>query len=77
MTLNEARTAIANRSDFTAGNLRGFWRNSFEYVVMSYSTVIAVYDLVSLCSVMSLKAYDYSQTTSKHANIVKRAWGIN
>jgi hypothetical protein len=79
MTLNEARTAIAEYQPFNAGNLTGAWEAydsvSNGYVVRSYGVLIA--ESYGRVSALATDAYNYSQTTSKHANIVKRAWGLN
>jgi hypothetical protein len=78
MTLNEATNAIAHYETFNAGNLTGAWEDyghgTRGYVVRSYGVLIAesYFNYAGLAT----DAYDYSVTTSKHANIVKRAWGL-
>jgi hypothetical protein len=79
MTLNEAKEAITNYQPFNAGNLSGAYERydawSSGYVVRSYGVLIA--ESFGRVSALATDAYNYSQTTSKHANIVKRAWGLN
>ena len=79
MTLNEAREAIAHYQTFNAGNLSGAWERydsvSNGYVVRSYGVLIA--EAYNRYNGLATDAYNYSQTTSKHANIVKKAWGLN
>ena len=78
MTLNEATNAIAHYETFNAGNLTGAWedydKTSKGYVVRSYGVLIA--EAYNRYNGLATDAYNYSQTTSKHANIVKRAWGL-
>lgn len=82
ITLNESKQYLATRQPFSAGNLTA----SIEagelngeivpiYVVRSYGVKIATSSpWVNDCGVISGERY--SQTTSKHQNIVKRAWGL-
>jgi hypothetical protein len=78
MTLNEARNAIAHYETFNAGNLTGAWedygKGTKGYVVRSYGVLIA--ESYNRFSGLATDAYQYSVTTSKHANIVKNAWGL-
>jgi hypothetical protein len=75
LTLEQAQTALENRQGFTAGNLSTRYDLSGNYSVYSYLTLIA-YETNGGEMVILENAYDHSQTTSKHANIVKKAWGI-
>jgi hypothetical protein len=79
MTLKEATNAIAHYETFNAGNLTGAWERydstSNGYVVRSYGVLIA--ESYGRVSALATDAYNYSQTTSKHANLVKKAWGLN
>ena len=74
ITLKQAEQALANREQFNAGNLTGEVHDRL-YVVKSYGTLIAE-DRYYNAYVFS-SAYEHSSTTSKHANIIKRAWGLN
>jgi hypothetical protein len=77
-TLKQASELLADRQPFTAGNLSARVSGGV-YEVFSYFTLIAFsspYSPADLSELMPT-AYDHSQTTSKHANIVKRAWGLN
>jgi hypothetical protein len=78
MTLNEAKLSIAKFEPFNAGNLTGAWedydKTSRGYVVRSYGVLIA--EAYGRYAGLATDAYQYSVTTSKHANIVKTAWGL-
>lgn len=78
MNLLEAQMAIATRTPFTAGNLSGAVEDgdALLYVVRSYGVAIADTPLFMMNGGVYPSAYDHSPTTSKHANIVKRAWGL-
>lgn len=77
-TLAEATEAISNREPFTTGTLAGHWHDLLggneTYIVTSYGVEIANSNNGKRAVLES--AYNYSKTTSKHANIVKRAWGL-
>jgi hypothetical protein len=80
-TLKQAEQAIANCEPFNTGTLTGTTEESdygvILYVVRSYGVPIAQHDaFLADTGLVYVTAYDYSVTTSKHANIVKRAWGI-
>jgi hypothetical protein len=72
-TLNEAKELLANRQPFNAGSLTGE-KNGLLYLVKSYGTLIAEDRYYN--SYILEDAYSHSKTTSKHANIVKRAWNL-
>lgn len=77
-TLKQAEYALANREVFDAGNLSARISGGV-YEVFSYFTLIAAstpFAPSDFAEVMP-SAYEHSSTTSKHANIVKRAWGLN
>jgi hypothetical protein len=76
LTLKEAESFIWKAAPFNAGNLSGVWIDEEFYAVCSYGTVIAVYSNVSKRATLTVDAYQHSKTTSKHANIVKRAWAL-
>lgn len=84
ITLKEASQELATRQPFNAGNLtatieRGLDENGLEipvYVVRSYGTAIADSSPFFGNFKVYPSAYHHSQTTSKHANIVARAWGL-
>jgi hypothetical protein len=75
-TINEAKELLANTQPFNAGTLTANWEDiggSLRYVVRSYGVEIADYTERATHPT----AYQHSKTTSKHTNIVKRAWGLN
>jgi hypothetical protein len=74
-TLKEAEQLLSERVEFNAGTLEARWvymGADDHYIVTSYGVEIADYDQRAIHP----KAYTHSKTTSKHANIVKRAWGL-
>lgn len=88
VSLKEAEELLTEKFPFTAGNLTakmeyidlGEPSPLYAYVVRSYGVAIAIHASDSLADPyfkhIRFDAYDHSQTTSKHANIVKRAWGF-
>lgn len=76
ITLKQAQLALDNLETFNAGNLMAF-NDGHTYAVYSYQTLIANRWLDSGRGPVWLTDQKYSVTTSKHLNIVKRAWGIN
>jgi hypothetical protein len=78
MTLKEAEIAISTCTPFNAGNLSGAIEDgeALVYVVRSYGVAIADIPLFIRNGGVYPTAYSHSKTTSKHANIVKRAWGL-
>ena len=77
-TLRQAEHLLADREPFDAGNLSARISGGV-YEVFSYFTLIAYsspYSPADLAEVYP-SAYTHSKTTSKHANIIKRAWGLN
>lgn len=76
-TLKEAQTKIHMLEDFNAGNLRGYWYEGYErpmYAVYSYAEKIAEQEGDSF-EHRWITDEKFSMTTSKHTNMVKRAWG--
>lgn len=74
-TIKEAGELLSNTRPFNAGTLTASWESigeSVRYVVRSYGVEIADYTEGAIHP----HAYTHSKTTSKHANIVKRAWGL-
>ena len=82
-TLQEATQALELRQPFNSGNFTAQIEGREVdgelvpiYVVRSYGVEIACGSpWVNDCEVLA-SAYTHSVTTSKHANIVKRAWDI-
>lgn len=77
-TLKQAQQAIADRQPFNTGTLTGTIEDgdALLYVVRSYGVAIADIPLFIDNGGVYDDAYYHSATTSKHANIVKRAWGL-
>lgn len=68
-------TKLENRQPFSGNSLNGFWdAQTGYYVVYSYNTLIASLELGGKRWVNPSK---YSTTTSRHQNLIKRAWGVN
>ena len=74
ITLKEATYELQARRPFNAGNLTGLMSETY-FCVFSYSQVIARTNLET--GETWINPSRYSQTTSKHANLVKKAWGLN
>lgn len=77
-TLAEAEQHLRNLEPFHTGTLSALWSDfdDTSYCVYSYGVLIAEGGY-SFTGFIHDGAYDYSKTTSKHANLVKKAWGIN
>lgn len=74
-TIKEAQGCLESLAVFNAGTLTANWELVGEgnrYIVRSYGVEIADYTEGAIHPT----AYSHSKTTSKHANIVKKAWGI-
>jgi hypothetical protein len=72
-TLTEAKELLHQTQAFNAGTLTANWENiggTTRYIVRSYGVEIADFTERAIHP----DAYTHSKTTSKHANIVKRAW---
>ena len=80
LTIEQGARILAQKEPFNAGNFYAVRRcNEFgmftEWLdVYSYGVMIATYNLALHSGVVFQDAYDHSKTTSKHANLVKRAW---
>lgn len=84
ITLKQAEGYIAQLKPFISGNLTAQWEGSGEpgsfaepvYRVRSYGTVIAwaTRATYGLNAWLMPEAWDYSVTTSKHANTIRRVW---
>ena len=78
-TLKQAETAVAMLEPFNTRTLRGYWYEGYErpmYAVYSYNERIAEQEGDSP-EHRWLTEEKFSQTTSKHLNIGKRACGIS
>lgn len=72
-TLAEAKQLLAERQPFTTGTLSAKYDTGGNYLVFSYDTMIAGITKAGLIETTKIK---YSVTTSKHLNMVKRAWEV-
>jgi hypothetical protein len=87
-TLKEASELLTEKFGFDAGNLTAKMEHIdlgepapiYAYVVRSYGVAIAIHasddPFNEYYKHIREDAYNYSVTTSKHANIIKRAWGL-
>ena len=78
-TMAEAELLLSRYDSFNAGSLRAFWFTNEAgtmYTVTSYGEVIATHTVGTDFKKIWDHAYTHSKTTSKHANMVKRAWGL-
>lgn len=73
-TLNQASELLEQREPFTTGTLSARYDTAGNYLVFSYDQMIAGWHNSGRTD---LNSNYYSKTTSKHLNIVKRAWGLN
>jgi TRAP-type C4-dicarboxylate transport system substrate-binding protein len=64
---------LRNREPFKGNSLTAYWEGQV-YKVVSYSTLIA--EIGNMGNIL-ISDRKYSVTTSKHQNIIRRAWGIN
>jgi hypothetical protein len=79
-TMAEAELLLSRYDNFNAGSLTAFWFHNEAgniYTVMSYGEVIATHTAGTDFKKVWDHAYNHSKTTSKHANMVKRAWSIS
>lgn len=72
-TLKQAEQLLAERQPFTTGTLSAKYDTGGNYLVFSYDTMIAGITKGGLIETTKIK---YSVTTSKHLNMVKRAWEV-
>lgn len=82
-TLAEAEQHLRNLEPFHTGTLsasvEGLGRDVPVYVVRSYGVLIAVWQGTAEeanDAFIEDDAYGWSRTTSKHANLVRKAWGL-
>lgn len=76
ITIKQAQEAIAMLKPFNAGNLRGEWYEGYErpmYAVYSYAEKIAEQEGDSP-EHRWITTEKFSQTTSRHTAVVRRAW---
>jgi hypothetical protein len=78
-TLAQASEYLANRETFHTGTLSASWESEDDidgmvYAVRSYGVLIAW--VSGGIPAVNPSAYNYSTTTSKHANLVKKAWAL-
>jgi len=64
-------TKLTNLEPFNGNSLRAYWDGDV-YKVVSYSTLIAE---VGNMGNRLISDYKYSVTTSRHQNLIRRAWG--
>jgi len=62
---------LRNLEPFKGNSLRAFWDGG-SYLVVSYSTAIASANSTE----REVTERKYSVTTSRHQNLIRRAWGI-
>lgn len=72
-TLAEAEQLLTWRKPFTTGTLSAREDSAGNYLVFSYDQMIAGWHTSGR---IDTNSNYYSKTTSKHLNIVKRAWGV-
>lgn len=77
-TQAEAKELLNSLEPFNAGSLTAAWERydseSNGYVVRSYGVVIA--EFYKTFQGLAVDAYSHSKTTSKHANLVRKAWSL-
>ena len=75
-TLKQAEQALATFAPFSAATLSAKYVGGY-YLVFSYDTEIArIYSDESGGRIVEINPTKYSPTTSKHANIVRKAWQL-
>jgi hypothetical protein len=78
MTMDNYRTIerkLRNLEQFKGNSLRSeieFYDGKPQYVIYSYRTIIAMHR-DGIGAVIEKK---YSTTTSRHQNLIRRAWGL-
>lgn len=86
---NTIKTRLENRQEFKGNSLTGIIKNSEYakgYFVYSYSTLIAVFNYEPIDGDGVAMPWErvqrwvnpdkFSTTTSRHQNLIKRAWGL-
>tara|TARA_R110002153_G_C13164479_1_gene483418 strand:+ start:131 stop:361 length:231 start_codon:yes stop_codon:yes gene_type:complete len=66
---------LASRQNFRGSSMSGAWLDSTQYVVFSYASEIARIDLLTEFE-GEVPCVRSSTTTSRHRNLVKKAWGL-
>jgi hypothetical protein len=81
ITLKQAEADLADLRPFVSGNLTAQWERRGDdsvFIVRSYGVEIASAELSNFDGGLYWEvlptAYNYSVTTSKHANVAKRVW---
>ena len=81
ITLKQAEAYLADLRPFVSGNLTAQWEHRDDhltFIVRSYGVEIANVEVSNFDGGMLWEvlptAYNYSVTTSKHANVAKRVW---
>lgn len=64
---------LASRTPFKHGSCHAYTEANGNYVVFSYSTLIAG---ITASGVKTLNERKYSVTTSRLQNIIRKAWAI-
>ena len=64
---------LRNLEPFKGNSLKGYWLGS-DYRVVSYATLVASH--MSDTETKWLNPQKYSVTTSRHQNLIRRAWAI-
>jgi len=71
---------LENMTPFSGNTMRGYWHESLEgrqcYYVYSYTTLIAEQEGDYDSQHRWISPEKYSVTTSRHQNIVRKAWGF-
>lgn len=78
-TLAQAGQYLRECAQFHTGTLSAEWElmsGNWLYVVRSYGTTIGTRTEAITSPHVFPSAYTFSATTSKHANLVKKAWGL-
>jgi hypothetical protein len=68
----EIESKLASKTPFSGNSLTAYLEEDGEYRVYSYRTLIATSKGVDW-----LDCRKYSQTTSRHQDIIRKAWGLN
>jgi hypothetical protein len=69
-------TKLANRDDFRGNSLTGYLDDYGTYKVVSYNTTIATATPTAEGVRLKVDETKYSNTTSRHQNLIRRAWGL-
>lgn len=69
-------TKLRNREDFRGNSLQGYLDDYGTYRVVSYNTTIATATPTAEGVRLKIDETKHSTTTSRHQNLVKRAWGL-